>query len=51
MIKNNLLELLVDFFLFAEYYVTLTFDSLWFKFRILQNVGKNVDRRWDVRVE
>ena len=51
MVKNNFFQLLVYFFLFSEYDIPLSLDSLRLKFGILQDVGEDVDGSWDVGVE
>ena len=51
MIKNDFLELLVDFLLFSQNYVSLSLDGLGLEFGILQDIGEYVDRSRDIGVE
>jgi hypothetical protein len=50
-VENNLLELLVDFLLFAENDITLALNGLGLELRVLEDVGEDVDGGGDVVVE
>ena len=51
MIKDDLLRLLVNLLLFTKNDISLTFDGGLLEFRVLEDVGEDIDCRWDVRVE
>lgn len=51
MIENNFFQLLVDLFGLPQDNVTLALNSLRLELGVLKDVGKNVDRGWDVCVK
>lgn len=50
-VKDNLLDLLLDFLGLAQDDVALTFDGGLLELGVLENVGQDVDALWDVGVE
>jgi hypothetical protein len=50
-VEHDFLELLVHLFLLTENDVALAFDGLGVEFRVLQDIGENVDGGGDVVVE
>ena len=50
-VKNDLLQLLVDLLLFPQYDVPLPFDSGRVKLGVLEDVTDNVDSRGDIFLE
>jgi hypothetical protein len=50
-VENHLLELLVNLLLFTENDITLALDGLGLEFRVLEDVGEDVDGGGDVIVE
>lgn len=51
MVEDDLLELLVHLFLFAEDDITLALDGLGLELGVLEDIGENVDGGGDVVVE
>ena len=50
-VENNLLELLVNLLRLAEDNVALALNSALVELGVLENVGENVDGRWNISVE
>jgi hypothetical protein len=50
-VEDNLLELLVHLFLFAEDDITLALNGLGLELGVLEDIGENVDGGGDVVVE
>ena len=51
MVKDDFLKLLIHFFLLTKDDIALAFDGLRVELGVLEDVGKDVDCLWDVRVE
>ena len=51
MVKDDFLELLVDFIQIAKDHDPLALDCVVFEFGVLKDVGEDVDRGGDVGVE
>jgi hypothetical protein len=51
MVKDNLLELLVNLLLLTQNHISLTLDSSGLQLRVLQDIGEDVDGLGDIVVE
>ena len=51
MVEDNLLELLVDLLGLAEDNIALALNCALIELGVLENVGEDVDSRWDIGVE
>jgi len=50
-VEHNLLQLLVNLLGFSQDHVTLALDRLGLEFRVLEDIGEDVDSRRNIRVE
>lgn len=51
MIKHNFFQLLINLFLFSEDHISFPLNRCWLKFRVLEDIGEDVDGLGNVGIK